>query len=73
MEYTVMLTWDPESAVWIATSEDVPGLVLESGSLDGLIERVRFAIPDLIALNQTERAISLCFRSERHERIELYG
>ncbi len=29
MEYTVKLSWDEEAAVWVATSDDIPGLVLE--------------------------------------------
>ena len=41
MEYTINLIWDKEAGVWVATSEDVKGLVLESGSLDALIERVK--------------------------------
>ncbi|MBR0173698.1 MAG: DUF1902 domain-containing protein [Lachnospiraceae bacterium] len=49
MEYVINFTWDPEACVWIATSDDVPGLVLESGSFDALVERVHFAIPDLLA------------------------
>ncbi len=48
MEYTINLIWDREAAVWVATSEDVKGLVLESGSLDALIERVKIAIPELL-------------------------
>ena len=52
MEYSVRLDWDAEAAVWIATSEDIPGLVLESGSIDALIERVRYAVPELIELNK---------------------
>ncbi|MBD5440238.1 MAG: DUF1902 domain-containing protein [Treponema sp.] len=51
MNYLVKMTWDDEAAVWVATSDDVPGLVMESGSLDALIERVRFAIPELLQLN----------------------
>lgn len=51
MEYIINLTWDNEANVWIAQSDDVPGLVLESGSFDALIERVRFAIPELLQLN----------------------
>lgn len=42
MEYKVNFTWDEEARVWIAQNDDVLGLVLESGSLDALIERVRF-------------------------------
>jgi Zn-finger nucleic acid-binding protein len=54
-EYTIKLGWDDESAVWIATSGDIRGLILESGSLDALIERVRFAVPELLVLNGVEQ------------------
>ncbi len=72
MEYVINFTWDDEASVWIATSDDVPGLVLESGSFDALIERIRFAIPELLALNPPEnQPISLVFTSERHEKVVL--
>ena len=48
MKYNVKLTWDSEASVWVATSDDVPGLVLESDSYDALIEKVKIAIPELI-------------------------
>ena len=48
MNFKVDIKWDDEGNEWVATSEDVKGLVLNSGSVDVLIERVRFAIPDLI-------------------------
>ncbi len=51
MEVTIQMLWDKDAQVWTAESEDVPGLVLESGSLDALIERVRFAVPELLELN----------------------
>ena len=51
LECTVDFVWDDEASVWIATSEDVEGLVMESGSFDGLLERVRYAIPELLELN----------------------
>ena len=51
MSYTVVLSWDGEASVWVATSEEIKGLALESGSLDVLIERVRMAVPDLLKLN----------------------
>ena len=72
MEYIVNLTWDNESNVWIATSDDIPGLVLESGSFDALLERIRFAAPELIALNNPDKkTYVLSFVSNRHERIAL--
>ena len=69
MEYAVRFTWDADTGVWIAESEDIPGLVLECGSLDALMERVRFAVPELLELNHMEVCESICFYVERHERM----
>lgn len=72
MDYVITFTWDDEANVWIATSTDIPGLVLESGSFDALLERTRFAVPELLMLNSPkDQPISLTFRSERHERMAL--
>ena len=74
MELLIKLTWDPEARVWIAESDDVPGLVLESGSFDALIERVRFTVPELLELNGTAPApapVQLRMVSERCERIAM--
>jgi hypothetical protein len=49
--YTVRFDWDDDASVWLATSDDVAGLVLESGSADALVEKVRVALPELLALN----------------------
>ncbi|MDR0293362.1 MAG: DUF1902 domain-containing protein [Oscillospiraceae bacterium] len=68
-EYAINLIWDADAFVWIATSNDIPGLVLESGSFDALVERVRYAVPELLELNGLVRSdVPLCFTSERHER-----
>jgi len=65
-EYTIMLTWDDESAVWIAESDDIPGLILESPSFDTLIERVKIAIPDLLEQEGTEHfQAKLHFKADR--------
>jgi len=72
MEYTVKLTWDDEAAVWVATSDEIPGLVMESGSFDALLERVRYAAPELLQLNQpTKPPVSLRFQAVRQERLAL--
>lgn len=74
MEYVINFTWDEEADVWIATSNDIPGLVLESGSFDALLERTRFAVPELLELNtDTASPLSLTFKSERHERMIVNG
>lgn len=70
MEYTIQAIWDPEAGVWTATSDDIPGLVLESGSLDALMERVKAAVPGLLALNgEAPKDIPLVFQSERRETV----
>ena len=48
MNYTVYFTWDDEAKVWVATSPNVIGLVLESESLDALIKRVALEKPQLV-------------------------
>lgn len=71
MNYEITLAWDDESCVWITTSDDIPGLVLESGSFDALLERTRFAIPELLALNNpTVDHLSVTFKSKRQERMD---
>ncbi len=72
MDYTIFLTWDNDAQVWVATSDDIPGLVLESGSYDAMIERLRFAVPELLDLNKKQTPmLNLNFKSTRHERIAL--
>lgn len=62
--------WRPVSG--IAESDDAPGLVLESGSFDALIERARLTVPELLKLNGTAPAlIQLRMVSERCERIAM--
>ena len=65
-EITVILSWDEESSVWIAESQDLPGLILESGSFDALVERVKYAIPDLLELGGVKHVqTKIHFKAER--------
>ena len=34
--YTVHAEWDPEASVWVATSDDVPGLCAEAPTVEEL-------------------------------------
>ena len=66
VEITVTFSWDDESSVWIAESQDLPGLILESGSFDALVERVKIAIPDLLELNGVQHPkAKIHFKAER--------
>jgi predicted RNase H-like HicB family nuclease len=49
--YHVEAVWDPEAGVWVATSDDVPGLVTEADTIETLTERLRVMIPDILTAN----------------------
>lgn len=70
MRCKVKILWDNEASVWVATSDDLPGLVLESGSCDALIERVKYAVPDLMDTNGIKADYcDLNFIADRLERV----
>ncbi|MCB1175834.1 MAG: DUF1902 domain-containing protein [Leptospiraceae bacterium] len=43
--------WDEDAAVWVATSEDIPGLITEAANIALLVERLKKIIPELMELN----------------------
>jgi predicted RNase H-like HicB family nuclease len=51
MVYRVEARWDSEGGVWVAESEDVPGLVAEGESPNALTKKLRILIPELLELN----------------------
>ena len=66
-DITIQARWDSEASVWIATSGDVPGLVVEADSWPGMIEEVRLVLPELMEVTgQNNKDISLTFKAEEH-------
>ena len=49
--YFVRAEWDEEVAVWVATSDDVPGLVTEAQTLEALDMKLRSLVPELLNAN----------------------
>jgi predicted RNase H-like HicB family nuclease len=49
--YYVHAEWDAEANVWVATSDEVPGLATEAETTELLISKLKLMIPDLLALN----------------------
>lgn len=47
----VRATFDPDTHVWWAESDDIPGLVSEAPTLDGLMERVLAVVGELMTAN----------------------
>ncbi|MBR0095118.1 MAG: DUF1902 domain-containing protein [Synergistaceae bacterium] len=74
MDCKIKLFWDSDAAVWSATSEDLPGLALESGSFDALVERVKYIVPELLEIENIK--VDYCdlnFVSERRDRVQMVG
>jgi hypothetical protein len=66
-DISIQARWDGEAGVWIATSTDVPGLVVEAESWSRMIEEVRLVLPELIQLSGTGHDdLSLTFKAEEH-------
>ncbi len=54
--------WDDEAKVWVAESDDVPGLVTEAASVDQLVDKLKTLIPELLAENGIEASGEIPFR-----------
>ena len=50
-EINITVSWDPEAQVWVAVSDDVPGLVAEACSLQNLVSKLQVLVPELCELN----------------------
>jgi len=42
---------DEEAQVWVASSDDVPGLVTEAETMEGLMQKLKIMIPELLFAN----------------------
>jgi len=74
--FKVEAFWDSEAAVWVATSDDVPGLVTEASTIEVLTQKLRDIIPELIIVNRivpSDYVGSITFEltSHRQELIEV--
>ena len=49
--YCVHAQWDEEAKVWIASSDDVPGLATEADTTEALVQKLKTLIPELLELN----------------------
>ena len=49
--YHVVARWDSEAGVWVAESEDIPGLIAEAASPNTLTAKLRVLAPELLQLN----------------------
>ena len=72
MEVLVHATWDAEASVWVAQSDDVPGLITESPTIEDLIVKLKLLIPELLEANgvlpQGAEDVSFQLMASRQER-----
>ena len=49
--FFIRAEWDGEAHVWVATSDDVPGLATEADTLEALSTKLETMIPELLEAN----------------------
>ena len=49
--YNIKAEWDEEAGVWVASSDEVPGLATGADTFEALIEKLRAVIPELLEEN----------------------
>jgi len=64
--YHVQADWDPEAGVWVATSDDVPGLATEAETIESLTSRLRTMIPEILEANGLLPDGSIAFEVTSH-------
>jgi len=74
--YKVEAFWDREAQVWVAQSEDVPGLATEANTIEALTDKLRQIIPELLLVNHLVSpdytgAIAFELTSHRQELIQV--
>jgi len=73
--YVVTAFWDTEAGVWVAHSDDVPGLVAEAPTPRELEAKLKVLVPELLELNAPSgskgNGVEIVARFEHEARIEL--
>jgi hypothetical protein len=73
--FNVQVTWDAAAKMWVADSDDIPGLAAEAPDEASLREKLTGLIPELLALNNVrlkpKKAIDVVLNFHREERIHL--
>jgi hypothetical protein len=66
-DIAITARWDGEAGIWLATSEDVPGLVVEAATWTAMIDEVKLVVPELLELSgHADKRLSLTFKAEEH-------
>ncbi|HEY3076190.1 MAG TPA: DUF1902 domain-containing protein [Burkholderiales bacterium] len=63
---TIHATWDDDARVFVATSDDVPGLATEADDMDALVAKLKTLIPELLDANGVNHAAEVPFEILGH-------
>ena len=73
--YLVRAKWDNEAQVWVADSDDIPGVAAEAESREKLQDKLAVLIPEMIELNNVEvdqtEPLEIVIHYHREDRIRL--
>ena len=64
-DYTIEAIWDDEAHVWVATSDDIPGLATEAETVEALTTKLKIIIPELLECSGNP-ATSIPFHLHTH-------
>lgn len=66
----IRIAWDEDVNVWYVEDSDIPGLATESETLEGLKQRVRDILPDLLdGAEDVPDELDIEFISHSHEKV----
>lgn len=67
----VRAAWDDEAKVWYVEECDIAGLATEAETLEGLLQRIRDIIPDLlVGIEDVPEHIEIDLIAHTHERVK---
>ncbi|MGB0720339.1 MAG: DUF1902 domain-containing protein [Bdellovibrionales bacterium] len=72
---TVNVIWDEDARMFVATSDDIPGLATEADSYEALLARVEAITPELLELNNNVpdvAEIPIAFHQNHYKSIRLH-
>jgi|HubBroStandDraft_1064217.scaffolds.fasta_scaffold139211_2 predicted RNase H-like HicB family nuclease len=73
--YAIRATWDNEARVWVADSDDIPGIAAEAEDREALQAKLSTLIPEMVALNNVgvdqTQPLEIVIHYHREERIKL--
>ncbi len=73
--YVVQATWDDAAKVWVADSDDIPGIAAEAEDQGKLRAKLAVLIPEMIELNHVEidptQPLEIVIRYHQEDRLRL--